>query len=603
MEKKILVENINPSLLNLLGINTGEIPPPPITPLYHPFKLPIRYINPSEVFTLSKTVSDDLELLETSEEHSTSMYERIFQPSNPFAKQLLPEWGSQYTTNIDFLKDTQNVLREIPIEPLHTLDWSNIMSIWNDLKQNPNFMEKYNFVEWKMLTHLNESQLFLQIFSMANLLSPIMSLLIPLLFLLIPFIILKLQKKNITFDVYVDVLKNVAKHHFIGKTISSMQSFSIEKLFYICFTFAFYVIQVYQNSILCSRFYQNIQLINQRLIDIAKYTKSTIHYMNKFIELHSTKKTYTNFCKDVQLNSIRLQELHTQIECIEAFKYNPKTLGNVGYILKCYYVLHSNIEFEESLRYSIGFNGFMDNLRGIYDNIQHGHLAFAVFDTTKNVEIKGQFYPPLKDNKDVVKNDCKMNKNMIITGANGSGKTTFLKSTALNVIFTQQLGCGFYRECTMNPYENIKSYINIPDTSERDSLFQAESRRCKTIIDSINENPDARHFCIFDELYSGTNPVDATKSSYSFLVYLCKRKNVNFILTTHYTNVCKRMHRIKDKTGQSIMKNCKMDVIEHPNYLEYSYKIKNGISKINGAIYILKDMKYPDEIIQTFLTY
>ena len=230
-------------------------------------------------------------------------------------------------------------------------------------------------------------------------------------------------------------------------------------------------------------------------------------------------------------------------------------------------------------------------------------MAFAVFDTTKNVEIKGQFYPPLKDNKDVVKNDCKMNKNMIITGANGSGKTTFLKSTALNVIFTQQLGCGFYRECTMNPYENIKSYINIPDTSERDSLFQAESRRCKTIIDSINENPDARHFCIFDELYSGTNPVDATKSSYSFLVYLCKRKNVNFILTTHYTNVCKRMHRIKDKTGQSIMKNCKMDVIEHPNYLEYSYKIKNGISKINGAIYILKDMKYPDEIIQTFLTY
>ena len=643
--EKILVENINPSLLmsslptdahvhqrgdwynrltpemesflpckndvsisgggklNILGINTGEKSSPTITPLYHPFKLPIRYINPSEVFTLSKTVSDDLELLETSEEHSTSMYERIFQPSNPFAKQLLPEWGSQYTTNIDFLKDTQNVLREIPIEPLHTLDCSNIMSIWKDLKENPNFMEKYNFVEWSMLKNLNESPLFLQIFSMCNLLSPIMSLLIPLLFLLVPFIILKLQKKNITFDVYIDVLKNVAKHHFIGKTISSMQSFSIEKLFYICFTFAFYVMQVYQNTILCSRFYQNIQLINQKLIDIAKYTKSTIHLMNKFIELHSTKKTYVGFCKDVRLHSIRLQELHTQIDCIEEFKYNPKTLGNIGYILKCYYVLHSNIEFEESLRYSIGFVGYIDNLRGIFDNIQNGHLVFAEFNTTKSVNFKDQYHPSLKDNKDVVKNNCKLNKNMIITGSNASGKTTFIKTTAINIIFTQQLGVGFYKSCNMNPYEHIHSYINIPDTSERDSLFQAESRRCKTIIDSINDNIDARHFCIFDELYSGTNPIEACKASYSFLVYLSKRKNVSFILTTHLKNVCKKMHRIRNKNNQSIIQNCKMDVIEYPEFLEYTYKIKKGITKIDGAIHILREMNYPKEILETFRNY
>jgi hypothetical protein len=604
--EKILVENINPSLLNLLGINTGENPSPPITPLYHPFKLPIRYINPSEVFTLSKTVSDDLELLETSEEHSTCMYEHIFQPSNPFAKQLLPEWGSQYTTNVDFLKDTQNVLREIPIESLHTLDCSNIMSIWKDLKQNPNFMEKYNFVEWKMLMHLNESQLFLQIFSICNLLSPIMSLLIPLLFLLVPFIILKLQKKNITFDVYVDVLKNVAKHHFIGKTISSMQSFSIEKLFYICFTFAFYVIQVYQNSILCSRFYQNIQLINQRLIDIGKYIESTTHSMDKFVELHSTKKTYTNFCKDIDIHSKRLHELHTQIEDICEFKYNAHSLGNVGYMLRCYYVLHSNLEYEESIRFSIGFEGYVNNLRGVYDNIQKGYLSFAQFDKTKNqsnVKIIGQCYPPLKNTPDVVKNDCKLNKNMIITGVNASGKTTFLKTTALNIIFTQQLGCGFYRSCNINPYEHIHSYINIPDTSERDSLFQAESRRCKNIIDIINEKPNERHFCIFDELYSGTNPACATKASYSFLVYLCKKKNVSFILTTHLKNVCKKMRKTKCLNNIPIIQNYKMDVIENKDSIEYTYKIKKGISIVEGGIYILKEMNYPDEILDTFINY
>lgn len=600
---------VNSSLLNLLGINTivEPITEKKNTPLHFPFKLPIRYINPSEVFPLCKTVSDDLELLEgtkpisSTEEPSPCMYEHLFQPSNSFAKQMLQEWGTHYTTNIDFLKDTQDVLREIPTEPIYPIDCSNIMCIWKDLKENQNFLENYNFVEWKMLSHLNENPLFLQIFSICNLLSPIMSLMIPLIFLLIPFLILKIQQRQITFDVYVNVLKEVAKHHFIGKTISSMQSFSIENLFYIGMTFAFYIMQVYQNTILCSRFYRNIQLINKRLLSIKNYLKSTIHSMNKFNELHSTKKTYVEFCKDIQMHSTRLQELYTQIENIGEY-HHIKSLGNVGYLLRCYYVLHNNKYYEASLRFSIGFEGYIDNLRGVFDNIQKGHIAFATFDKTAT-KFKDQYYPPLKDNKDVVKNNCKLNKNMIITGPNASGKTTFLKTTALNIIFTQQLGVGFYSECVLFPYEHIKSYINIPDTSERDSLFQAEARRCKEIIDVINENPDERHFCIFDELYSGTNYSDATKSSYSFLIYLCKKTNVDFILTTHIKNVCRKMRVLKNKNSIPIIQNCKMDVIETPYGLEYSYKLKKGISKINGAIHILKQMNYPDEILDTFRNY
>jgi hypothetical protein len=37
----------------------------------------------------------------------------------------------------------------------------------------------------------------------------------------------------------------------------------------------------------------------------------------------------------------------------------------------------------------------------------------------------------------------------------------------------------------LSPFDHIHSYLNIPDTSGRDSLFQAEARRCKEILDCI----------------------------------------------------------------------------------------------------------------------
>jgi DNA mismatch repair ATPase MutS len=37
--------------------------------------------------------------------------------------------------------------------------------------------------------------------------------------------------------------------------------------------------------------------------------------------------------------------------------------------------------------------------------------------------------------------------------------------------------------------------------------------------------------------------------------------------------------------------------------IEYSYKIVKGISKIQGAIKVLRDMDYPKEIIDTIASY
>ena len=181
---------------------------------------------------------------------------------------------------------------------------------------------------------------------------------------------------------------------------------------------------------------------------------------------------------------------------------------------------------------------------------------------------------------------------MIITGPNASGKTTILKSTIINIIFTQQFGCGFYDEAVFTPFHHIHCYLNIPDTSGRDSLFQAEARRCKEILDCIDSHSKDKHFCLFDELYSGTNPEEAEISAIAFMSYLTNYKNVSCLLTTHFIKVCKKLNK------ENSIENYKMVTEKKNHKIIFMYKLEKGISEVKGGINVLTEMNYPKEIIE-----
>ena len=184
------------------------------------------------------------------------------------------------------------------------------------------------------------------------------------------------------------------------------------------------------------------------------------------------------------------------------------------------------------------------------------------------------------------------NFNILITGPNAAGKTTLLKTTLFNIIISQQIGCGFYSHANVCLFDKIHCYINIPDTSNRDSLFQAEARRCKDILTDILCTPKLRHFCIFDELFSGTNPYEAISSAVSFLEYLNKQQNTSFILTTHFLDLCKQL----ENNDKIINHNMKIEIKDNEEF-KYTYKLNNGISNIRGGVKVLKQLNYPTEII------
>jgi DNA mismatch repair ATPase MutS len=144
----------------------------------------------------------------------------------------------------------------------------------------------------------------------------------------------------------------------------------------------------------------------------------------------------------------------------------------------------------------------------------------------------------------------------------------------------------------MKPFENIHSYLNIPDTSGRDSLFQAEARRCKEILECIESNGDEDHIAIFDELYSGTNPEEAVASATAFMNFIVKNENVTCLLTTHYTKLCKKLAKNKH------IENYSMKTQKKNDNFEYTYIIEKGISQVKGGFKVLIDMNYPKEILE-----
>ena len=568
------------------------------------FKLPIFYNE--ERMELNKNITTDLELVKTVDPSGCNpLYHYAFQPKTEFAIKVIEQMPNYYTTDTKFLKDTQKLLSTFANGTFGeksgaktkegfcaTFSKSSILEIWDEIKNDTGFKERYHYIDWPMWEYLNKSDYFLQIMSVYNLAAPVISLLVPFIILIIPFFVIKAKGLSVTVNEYVEILKSIASNHAIGKLFTKFHSVKMDEKIYILLSAAFYVFSIYQNILTCWRFNDNMTKIHSHLNEIKKYIEETEQSMYKFLLNSSNLSTYDKFNTVLKEKLETLVQLKKELERISPYKLSYSKVGELGHVLKSFYELYSEPKYNDAFLYSFGFNGYIECIEGLSENITARHINMSKFNTKKKSTIvKKAYYPALINNKPI-KNSFKFKKNIIITGPNASGKTTTLKTALINVIISQQFGCGFYESADINPYKHIHCYLNIPDTSGRDSLFQAEARRCKEILDVIQNNDKKEtHFCVFDELYSGTNPEEAILSAHAFMKYLIKYKTVNCILTTHFIDLCKKLD--KDES----IENFHMKTIAAGEDFKYTYLLEKGISNVRGGVKVLHDMNYPKEII------
>jgi len=591
------------------------------------FKLPIQYNAKSQ--KLDASIIQDLELVQLlqnddqdndndqpnkKQTKNKPLYEHVFSPVTDVGRNITEQIASYTTSDQTYLTEFQSLLKDRDltkkrkekdqIKPNALI--IQMLETWSQIKGETSFCEKYSYIQWDFAKGLNTNPLFMQLMSIYNIASPIISLCSPLLILIIPFFVLKMKQIPITVGEYGNILKGLMASNPVAKVFTGFSELGSGQKMYAIVSASFYLFTIYQNVLSCVRFYNNMRDIHAHLRCMQEYAEYSLAQMRDFSGRIKSFVSFTDFKKNLDEKIVELHAWKLELMDISGFTFSFAKIKQFGQVLSHFYTIHASQHISDLVSYSFGFHGFMENMAGLGKQLDDGAMHLAKFslkpnnkDKKNKNKFRGLFYPNFLNNTNaVIRNDCSLAKNIVITAPNGGGKTTMLKSVMINTLLCQQVGVGCFQRASLPVlFSHFHCYLNIPDTSGRDSLFQAEARRCKLILDAIGKaNLEEQHLCIFDELYSGTNPEEAVESATSFMQYLTQKPQVTCMLTTHYTQLCENLEINKRVVNMHMgVKHDEMD----KDQFQYTYKLAKGISTVKGGLKVLKDMDYPEEMLSS----
>lgn len=199
--------------------------------------------------------------------------------------------------------------------------------------------------------------------------------------------------------------------------------------------------------------------------------------------------------------------------------------------------------------------------------------------------IEEAYHPLLSE---PVKNSIDATRGVLITGSNASGKSTFLKTVAINAILAQTI-----HTCTAKRYEapfvRIYSSMALRDDMESgESYYIVEIKALQRILNAIN---DAKRpvLCFVDEVLRGTNTVERIAASTQVLKSLCGPEVICFA-ATHDIELTQLLKEEFDNYHFE-------EEIEDGDVI-FKYQLLQGKATTRNAIKLLEIMGYDEEIVR-----
>ena len=201
-------------------------------------------------------------------------------------------------------------------------------------------------------------------------------------------------------------------------------------------------------------------------------------------------------------------------------------------------------------------------------------------------------------NSVVMDADAGGTRNIILTGPNAGGKSTFLTGVATSLLLSQTFGIAPAKEAILTPFNRINTSIDTTDDiAAGKSLFMTEVDRAQKHIHLLSKlQQDEFSFSIFDEPFSGTNPTEGAAAEYSILEAMADYTNTLNIVATHYPIV---MLLEKKCPGKGFV-NYKVYITYQgaEKKLNYTYKVVPGKSNQAIAIDILEEQGYDIKLLK-----
>ncbi len=239
-----------------------------------------------------------------------------------------------------------------------------------------------------------------------------------------------------------------------------------------------------------------------------------------------------------------------------------------------------------------------DEIKCLYDTLGEIELSICIclfrkeypehtspsFVKKKMVKATSLYHPLITG---PVKNDIDAERSILLTGSNASGKSTFLKTLAVNQIFAQTIYTVLASEYESGIFKVMSSMELTDNIMGNESYFVVEIKSLKRIFDEADDETSVLVFV--DEVLRGTNTAERIAASSELLAALSARNALVFA-ATHDIELTFMLEDRMDNHHFS------EEVID--DNVIFDYKIKDGRATSRNAIKLLKAYGFDEAIVE-----
>lgn len=195
-------------------------------------------------------------------------------------------------------------------------------------------------------------------------------------------------------------------------------------------------------------------------------------------------------------------------------------------------------------------------------------------------------YHPLLEHP--VANSLNTGRCILLTGSNASGKSTFLRSIAVNALLSQTVATGIAERYEGDYYQIVSSMSHRDDLVNGDSYYMVEIKALRRILD-MAEQSGHKVLCFLDEVLRGTNTIERIAASTQILKSFAVGGRTLCFAATHDIELTWLL--------DGYYENHHFDESFEKNDVQYNYILEDGPAVTRNAIKLLAQTGYDKKLI------